>query len=103
MRRLALFAHYDPDSEVKPYILYYLERLRVDCARIVFISTSPLPEAEIEKLESRADRVLLKENVGLDFGMWQYAVERENLTGYDELVLTNSSIFGPIYPLTPIF
>jgi lipopolysaccharide biosynthesis protein len=71
--------------------------------RIVFVSTSRLAESELEKVRPHAEMVLLKDNSGFDFGMWQHALERTDLGPCDELILTNSSVFGPIHPLGPIF
>jgi lipopolysaccharide biosynthesis protein len=100
--RVALFGHHDVDDRIKPYVTEHLARLRQVAPRIVFVSTSRLPESEVEKLRPYAETILLKDNVGWDFGMWQHALERTNLDDCDELVLTNSSVFGPIHPLEPI-
>src|SRR5262245_44276656 len=99
--RLALFAHFDAQDQVKRYVIEYLAALKTVCERIVFLSTSHLPATEIEKLRPHVEAVLLKDNTGYDFGMWQHALERTDLAGVDELVLTNSSMFGPLYPLEP--
>jgi rhamnosyltransferase len=96
MRRLAILAHYDAQCEVKRYILEHLRALRPLCSRVVLVSTSPLAPAEIEKAERYADEVALKENRGYDFGAWQSVLERSDLSAYDEVILTNSSVFGPI-------
>jgi lipopolysaccharide biosynthesis protein len=103
MNRVAIFAHFDDEREIKPYVVYYLERLRQECSRIVFVSTSPLEKAETDKLRPYADTVLLKDNVGWDFGMWRHALEHVDVGRCSELVLTNSSLFGPVHPLGPIF
>ncbi|MBM4377578.1 MAG: hypothetical protein FJ095_21085 [Deltaproteobacteria bacterium] len=103
MRRLAIFAHYDAQNEVKRYVLHYLEALRTVCDDIIFVSTSPLPESEVGKLTSTCGTVHLKDNVGLDFGMWRHALERIDLGAWDELVLANSSVFGPVTPLAVTF
>jgi rhamnosyltransferase len=100
---VALFAHFDAEDQVKRYVTEYLARLKDVCDRIVFVSTSKLPEREVEKLRPFVELVLLKDNTGFDFGMWQHGLERTDLAGVDEIVLTNSSVFGPIYPLGPIF
>jgi rhamnosyltransferase len=103
MNRVAIFAHFDRQNEVKPYVQFYLERLREVCSRVVFVSTARLPPSGIERLRPYADQILLRENVGWDFGMWKHALEHTDLSGSEELVLTNSSLFGPVYPLGPIF
>jgi rhamnosyltransferase len=103
VNRVALFAHFDAQNEVKPYVTTLLDGIRPVCDRIVFVSTAQLPGAELEKLHPHADSVMSKDNVGWDFGMWRHALEHTDLSQCDELVLTNSSILGPVYPLEPIF
>jgi rhamnosyltransferase len=102
-KRLALFAHFDAENQVKRYVAEYLARLKSVCHRIVFVSTSRLPERELATVRPHVESILLKDNTGYDFGMWQHALERTDLGESDEIVLTNSSVFGPIYPLGPIF
>lgn len=103
MNRLILFAHWDRAAEVKPYILTHLRALRELGAEVEFVSNCPLPPAEVEKVRGFARGVRLRDNVGYDFGMWQDALARTDLSGVDELVLTNSSVVGPVFPLAPIF
>jgi lipopolysaccharide biosynthesis protein len=103
MPRIAIFAHFDAHNEVKPYISYYLEQLRSICENIVFVSTSELSPTVCKELKKYCSEVLLKDNRGYDFGMWKYAIERTPLEEYDELVLANSSVFGPIWPFKETF
>jgi lipopolysaccharide biosynthesis protein len=103
MKRLAIFAHYDGHAEVKRYITFYLEALREHCTDITFVSTAPLPEAELAKVRPYCGTTLLMENVGFDFGMWKHALDRTEAGDFDEIVLTNSSIFGPLWSLGPAF
>ncbi|HTM45798.1 MAG TPA: rhamnan synthesis F family protein [Polyangiaceae bacterium] len=102
MKRVAFFAHFDAQDRIKPPVQALLRGLKPGCARIVFISTSKLSDAELAKLDSLVDQTLLKDNVGLDFGMWQHALARCDLADADELVLVNSSVVGPVFPLQPI-
>ncbi len=103
MNRLVLFAHYDSDGEVKPFVLRHLEALRRLGGRIEFSSNSPVPPAAAAALGKLVDRFVVRENVGYDFGMWRDALASRDLSGVDELVLTNSSVIGPLWPLAPIF
>jgi lipopolysaccharide biosynthesis protein len=102
-RRVCLFAHYDGQSEVKPHIIEFLRQLRECCERIAFVSTAALSPAELKKVEPFCASAFLRENQGYDFGMWQAALRELDLGGVDELLLTNSSVFGPLFPLGPIF
>lgn len=102
MKRLTIFAHYDGQSEVKPYIRYLLERLRDVSHRIVFISASELPREQQDVARRWADDVIIRREPGYDFGMWKQGLGTVDLHEWDELVLTNSSIFGPVHPLPPL-
>src|SRR5262249_1949876 len=101
--RLALFAHFDAEDRLKKYVVEYLARLKSVCDRIVLVSTSRLAESEMDKVRPFVETILLKDNVGYDFGMWQHALERTDLADVDEIVLANSNVFEPIHPLEPIF
>jgi rhamnosyltransferase len=104
MNRTVLFAHYDGQDEVKPYVIHYLGELAKVSSRVMFVSTSRLTDRELSKVRPMCEKVLLRNNVGYDFGMWQKALEdRSILQASDELVVTNSSLFGPLHPLCPIF
>lgn len=102
-RRLVVLAHYDAEAEVKRYVLHHLRALREVATRLVFVSTAGLPPDELDFARTLCDEVVLRENVGYDFAMWRDAIARTDLSACDELVLTNSSVFGPLFPLAPIF
>lgn len=103
MKRIALFAHYDADDAVKRYIVYHLRRLREHCDEVVFVSTAKLGEAELAKVRPFCSRVTLKDNVGFDFAMWQHALAGVDVKAWDEVVLTNSSVLGPMPSLQGAF
>jgi rhamnosyltransferase len=103
MNRLILFAHFDPACRIEPYILRHLQALKALGGKIRFISNCALPPEECSRLEGLVDEAFVRENTGLDFGMWKAALETEDLGGYDELLLTNSSIVGPSAALAPLF
>lgn len=103
MKRIALFAHYDGEAKVRSYVLHLLKELRTVADDIYFVSTAKLPESELAKVRTYCSRASTKENVGFDFGMWSEAMRHVDLDAWDELILSNSSVFGPLRPLAPIF
>jgi lipopolysaccharide biosynthesis protein len=104
LNRLCIFAHYDRDNLVDDYILYYLEGLKRVSSYMIFVSTSRISESEISRVETICDRVMLRDNVGYDFMSWQMGIKAiVSLADFDELVLCNDSVYGPIYPLSSIF
>lgn len=102
-KRLAIYAHYDAQTEVKRFVTHYLSELAEDCTRIDFVSTAPLPPAELAKVAPYCQQATTKDNTGFDFGMWKYVLDDVDFDEWDEIVLTNSSVFGPLVPLGPIF
>lgn len=103
-RRLVLYAHWDAEARVRPFTLFHLTALREQLgASVHLVSNSLLGAAEQEKLRPLCARVTLRRNEGYDFAMWQEALRGLDLAAWDELVLTNSSVVGPLFPLAPIF
>jgi O-antigen biosynthesis protein len=103
MRRIAIFAHYDPDARIRGYVLHHIAALREVCAEIHFLSTAGLGDGELAKLDGLVTTRRLCENVGYDFGMWAQALASRGLGDIDELVLTNSSVLGPLVPMARVF
>ena len=105
MSCVTLFAHYDPDNIIADYILFHLKHLKENSDFLVFITTSRLDEMELQKLSGIVSEVVIQpQNVGFDFYSWSsYLVKhRAEIEKYDGLLLTNSSIIGPLFPLGPI-
>lgn len=102
-KRLAVYAHYDAESEVRRFTTHTLAALSQHCSRIDFVSNSPLPEAELSKVSAFCERTLTQDNIGFDFGMWKHALADIDFDEWDEILLTNSSVFGPLGPLDPMF
>ena len=93
---LCLFAHYDAQDRVDPYVRRYLCAL-VDCGfKIVFVSTSALSDDEVDSLSPLCLDVIRRDNAGLDFASWAVAYERHGRGHEGELLLANDSVYGPI-------
>lgn len=106
MKRVAFYLFFDPDGRVDDYVLYKLTKLREHVEHIFVVSNSPLDDEARERLESVADTVWVRENVGFDVWGYKEAQERfgwDNLADYDELILLNYTFFGPIFPFSELF
>ena len=103
--RLVFFAHFDEKNEIKPYVIYYLQRIfELDC-NIVFISTvEKLPAIEIEKIKPFCISIISKKNIGLDFGSWKTGMHllNKSLPNYKSIIFANDSCFAPAFDLEPI-
>src|SRR5688572_8447822 len=69
--RLCVFASYDGQSIVDPYVLRYLEDLRAAGFDLVFVTTSAaLRDADVAALRRLCRTVVLRANTGYDFYSW---------------------------------
>ncbi|MCV7442349.1 hypothetical protein H7K33_08940 [Mycobacterium paraense] len=102
---LVLFAHYDSQGIVDPYVVYYLKALSRLGATILFVSGSArLSPESVAPIRSLCAGVYTRRTLVLDFGSWHLAwciLERYgwSLDQFDRLVLANDSVFGPLFPI----
>ena len=100
MKRLFLFAFYDPQGIVGEAALRYLEALH-GCGDIVLATDCDLQPGEAEKLSPLVLSFSAERHGEYDFGSYKRAFQQADLTGYDVLYLVNDSVVGPVYPLEP--
>lgn len=100
--RVALFVHFDGRGAVRPYVLNYLKALKAAGLSIVFVTNSGrLQQAALEALAPLCDAVMIRGNVGYDFGAMREALARLALPRPDTelLLIANDSLYGPWAPL----
>jgi len=104
-KRWMVFLHYDPQAVIDAHVLHLLRSYRPFCRRLIFVSNAPLSEAEQKKASEFADEIRLHDNRGYDFAAWKDVILSlaPDFSGCGELILTNSSCFGPIFPLEEMF
>lgn len=74
--------------------------------RIVFTTNAPfLPESDRAALGQIVEVAALRDNFGRDFGAWSDTAQclLPDAGPWDEILLANDSVVGPITPLDPIF
>jgi lipopolysaccharide biosynthesis protein len=104
-RTLVLFAHFDVQGIVDPYVAYYLKALHELGATIVFVSGSPtLTPESVAPIRSFCAGIYTRRTLSLDFGSWHLAwcILRHrgwSLDQFDRFVIANDSVFGPLFPL----
>ncbi len=103
MKRLAIYAHYDSSPSVAGHVFFYLRKIAELGFQISFVSNSEISTASETSLKKICERVIVRENSGLDFAMWQRGLAEYDRLQFDELLLTNSSIIGPVQPLAPLW
>ena len=104
-KKLCLFSSYDPDGRVDPYVKAYLAAIRACDFDIAFVATSPdLHSDDVADILPFCRVVLLRKNIGIDFGSWKAATQvLPDWEDYDRLLLANDSVYGPFSDLAVVF
>jgi hypothetical protein len=103
MKRLLCYAHFDVSGQVKPFVKHSLRAMQPYSTTTFFISNSPVAENDIAELLSVCSQVLFNNNAGYDFFMWKLALQKSDLSLYDEVILMNSSVYGPVSDIGTVF
>jgi hypothetical protein len=100
--RTVIFCHYDPLGEFRQHVRLYVEAFRAEGFSVVLVSNSGrLAAADLAWAIGHAARVLIRRNIGYDFGAWRDALRRIGPfgAGTECLLLANDSVYGPFKPL----
>lgn len=106
IQRLAVYFFYDPDGIVDKFAFYMLNDLKKNVSDLLIVCNGKLTPEGREEFEKLTPNILVRENKGFD--VWGYK-EGMDLWGWDklrkldELILMNSTIMGPLYPLSVMF
>lgn len=107
MKRLCIYLTYDRQNIIDDYIGHMLKELKSCVGYLAVVCNMPEVVRGREILETHADRIFYRENVGFDAGGFKEALCRfigwDKVLEYDELVLVNDSMFGPFRPMAGIF
>jgi len=103
IKRAVILVHYDKDDLVDDYVYTYLDALRLSTEHLVFVSTAKLDHLHIQKLNTYCDKVIVRENRGYDFMSYKIGLKSFNYTKYDEVLICNDSVYGPLYPMEKLF
>lgn len=104
--RLLIYVFHDEEGVVDKYVTFLLTSMRRICREICFIVNGGLTPESRSSVEPHVDRLILRENIGMDAAAYRYAIREygyENLSQYDEVICTGHSFFGPFYPIEEMF
>jgi hypothetical protein len=100
--RVAVFVHFDGQGAVRGHTLRYVAALRGCGFSVVLVSNSErLTPAALEALRPLCAGVLVRRNIGYDFGAMREGLEYLGLPRADTemVVIANDSVYGPFGPL----
>lgn len=107
MKRLGIFALYDDEGEVEPYVVRVLEGIKPYVVHLVAVCNGMINDRGYRVLEKFTDEIIIRDNLGYDAGAYKDTIlrfqEKNLLKEYDELILWNDTFFGFFYPLDEFF
>lgn len=105
MKRLVIYFHYDPAGCIDTACRIAAQAVQ-KYGRVVFVTNGTLAPADrVWVRQSGAGRIE-RENVGFDVGAYREALltlGREKLAEYEEIVLMNYTLAGPVCSLAAMF
>jgi len=103
--KVALFVHFDAGGRVAPAARDFIASLMKAGLDVVFVTNSEhiLDEARAF-LESHCAAILIRRNIGYDFGAWRDALDTLGLPRPETraIFLVNDSVYGPFADLKPL-
>jgi hypothetical protein len=99
---VALFCHYDRRGAVGAHVAHYVTSLRRLGFSVVFVTNSGRLAADaLARLQGDCAAIVIRRNIGYDFGAWRDALELFALprANTELVILANDSLYGPIRPL----
>lgn len=105
MKRICLFAGYDSKNIIHDYVVFYLKELST-VADVYYMADNEISDDEKSKIAPYVKASYGFNHKKYDFGSWQELIKIigwEKLSEYDELILANDSVFGPLYPIKELF
>lgn len=105
-KRLIAYFIYDKQGIVDDYIIYMLRALKENSSEIAVVVNGKLTPESRTKLTDITPTVIVRENKGLDVWAYKTVLDYygwEKLVTYDEVIMMNFTIMGPVYPLQEMF
>lgn len=105
-KRLGIFFFFDAQGIVDSYVETLLTDMVKNLSELVIVVNGELTAKSYAKLAAFTDNIILRENKGLDAWAYKTAMESygwDRLVEFDEVVLFNATIMGPVYPFEEMF
>jgi len=106
VRRAAVYVFHDPQKIVDQYVPVFLRELKRFTDHLLVVVNGEVNAQGKQDLESVADEVMIRPNEGYDITGYKKGIEHigwKALQKFDELLLVNSTLYGPLYPFDEMF
>jgi rhamnosyltransferase len=107
LKRLTIYAFYDPDGLVDDYVIDCVTAVAEYSERVIFVSNGEVDRDSVRPIGDLPNvEVIERVNEGLDIWGYKHGLDLvgwSHLEDYGEVVMMNSTIAGPLYPLSEMF
>lgn len=104
--RFLIYFFFDKDGVVDRYIDHMLQEVSKCVKDMLVICNGPIKDEGKYIFSKYTNRVVERDNIGFDVGAYKEAINIvgwEELCEYDELIMMNYTIMGPVFPLQEMF
>ena len=104
MKRLVIYFHYDAQGSLDEPCRFAIRALCAE-AELVLVTNGTLSRESRDWVAGVGLRLIERENTGFDVGAYRQALlalGRETVSGYEELILMNYTLAGPVCSLKPM-
>lgn len=103
--RVAVYVFWEQHGIIRDYVRVYLEGLKDIASKVIVVANGGVNQEGKEILSEIDVELIERENVGVDFWAYKTAIDSlgNSISQFDEVVLTNCSCYGPIYPFEEMF
>ncbi|MCI8507789.1 MAG: rhamnan synthesis protein F [Lachnospiraceae bacterium] len=105
-KRCAIYVFFDKDGIVDEYNFYFLKELKKVISRLIVICNGKINDKGLEGFRALTDEIIVRPNEGFDITAYKMGIEHisyDQLVNYDEIIVSNSTNFGPFYPFSEMF
>ena len=106
MQRLVVYFHYDPRGQADPACRFAVREIQKQARAVWFVTNGRLDAESRGWARDAGLHLLERENTGFDVGAYRQvllALGRPALDEWDEIVLMNYTLAGPVFPLGEMF
>ena len=103
--RLAIYFFYDKDGIVDNYVFTFLDDLKLNVSDLLIVSNGKIENKSKKRLANYGN-VIERENKGFDVWAYKTGIDYygwRKLETFDEIIMINSTIMGPLYPFKETF
>jgi len=106
IKRCGIFLFFDPAGKVDRYVTSMLKDLNKNLDHLLVVCNGYVEPKGIHDLQQVSSEVISRANVGFDVGGYReglFYMGWKFLGQFDEILMLNYTIFGPIYPFKEMF